>query len=81
MAFLSGISLEIYLSHMFVFRFMEKLHVQYLFGEENWMSYVTLCLLTFIGLIALIFGYKLAFSRLNRLSTFIINHSHKECKL
>lgn len=60
MKFLSGISLEIYLSHMFVFRFMEKLNVQYLFGEESWLSYVTLCLLTLVGLFALIFGYKLA---------------------
>lgn len=59
MSFLSGISLEIYLSHMFVFRFMEKLHVQYLFGEDNWVSYIILCSFTLIGLFALIFGYKL----------------------
>lgn len=59
MSFLSGISLEIYLSHMFVFRFMEKLHVQYLFGEDNWVSYIILCSFTLVGLFALIFGYKL----------------------
>ena len=58
MRFLSGISLEIYLSHMFVFRFMEKLHVQYLFGEDSWISYLILCLFTFIGLLVLIFSYK-----------------------
>lgn len=66
MTFLSGISLEIYLSHMFVFRFMEKLHVQYLFGEDNWLSYIVLCLLTFIGLMTLIFGYKLAIAVLKK---------------
>lgn len=37
MKFISGISLEIYLSHMVVFRFMEKTHVQYLFGENSWL--------------------------------------------
>lgn len=60
MKFFSGISLEIYLSHMFVFRLLEKLHVQYLFGQDNWLSYILLCLFTLIGLFALIFGYKLS---------------------
>ena len=60
MSFLSGISLEIYLSHMFVFRFFEKLHVQYLFGNDTWISYILLCAFTLAGLFALIFGYKLA---------------------
>lgn len=59
MRFISGISLEIYLSHMFVFRFMEKLHLQYLFGDSNCISYIILCLLTFAGILLLIFGYKL----------------------
>ena len=62
MKFLSEISLEIYLSHMFVFRFMEKLHIQYLFGKDIWFSYILLCCFTFIGLLALIFGYKFAAS-------------------
>ena len=66
MKFLSGISLEIYLSHMFVFRFMEKIHLQYLFGEDSWISYIVLCLLTLTGLMALIFGYKLAVRILNK---------------
>ncbi len=60
MKFLSGISLEIYLSHMFVFRFMQKLHLQYLFGNDSWFSYIALCLFTLAGLFALIFGYKIA---------------------
>lgn len=60
MKFISGISLEIYLSHMVVFRLMEKIHVEYLFGEDSWGSYVILCLLTFTGVMALVFGYKLA---------------------
>lgn len=66
MKFISGISLEIYLSHMFVFRFMEKIHLQYLFGEDSWISYIVLCLLTLTGLVALIFGYKLAVRILNK---------------
>lgn len=63
---ISSISFEIYLSHMFVFHFMEKINVLYLFGENNWISYVLLCLLTFTGLIALIFGYKFAVRVLNK---------------
>ena len=78
MRFLSGVSLEIYLSHMFVFRFMEKLHVQYLFGESNWLSYIVLCLFILVGLFALIFGYKLA---LNLIRKYVINRTVSEKEL
>lgn len=74
MRFLSGISLEIYLSHMFVFRFMEKLHIQYLFGESNWLSYIVLCLFTLAGLFALIFGYKFALEIFKR---YVIQNLHR----
>ena len=49
MKFISAISLEIYLSYMVVFRFMEKIRVEYLFGDDRWISYIVLCLLTFAG--------------------------------
>lgn len=66
MKFISAISLEIYLSHMVVFRFMEKIHVEYLFGDDRWISYIVLCLLTFAGVLMLVFGYKLAVKILNK---------------
>ena len=49
MKFISAISIEIYLSYMVVFRFMEKIRVEYLFGDDRWISYIVLCLLTFAG--------------------------------
>lgn len=58
MKFFSDISLEIYLSHMFVFRALEKLHLQYVFGD-GWISYIFLCFLVLLGLICLIFSYKI----------------------
>ena len=60
MSFLSGISLEIYLSHMFVFRFIEKLHLQYLFGDTNRFSYIFCVFFTLAGVFVLIFCYKWA---------------------
>lgn len=37
--FISGISLEIYLCHMLIFRVIEKLHLNYLLGK-GWLSYI-----------------------------------------
>lgn len=76
MTFFSGISLEIYLSHIC---FMEKLHVQYLFGEDNCLSYIVLCLFTLAGLMALIFSYKFIVRILNKyfLCKFTLKQGNK----
>lgn len=46
--FLSGISMEIYLSHMMIFRIVEKLHLQNLAGN-GWGSYIITCVLVVAG--------------------------------
>lgn len=59
MKFFSNISLEIYLSHMFVFRFFEKLKIVKILENYNGGGYVLLCILVLIGLVCLIQGFKL----------------------
>ena len=49
-AFFSTISLEIYLSHMVVFRILEKLHMLYPFGSGV-ASLISACVLTLVGTI------------------------------
>lgn len=46
--YLSGISMEIYLCHMMVFRAAEKLHLNYLFGF-GWLSYITTVFIVLVG--------------------------------
>lgn len=48
--FLSGISMEIYLSHMLIFRVLEKLNLIYILGK-GWMAYVMTVLLVLCGAI------------------------------
>lgn len=50
MKFLSNISMEIYLSHMIVFRIIDKLHLNYLFGT-GWLSYIVTVCVVLIGTI------------------------------
>ncbi len=46
-SFISGLSMEIYLSHMLVFRIIEKLHLTTKFGN-GWLQYIiTVCLVIF----------------------------------
>lgn len=54
MSFLSGISLEIYLSHMLFFRIVEKMHVDKIFDDANLLYWVTL-VLVLIGTV--VFSY------------------------
>lgn len=46
--FIAGISLEIYLCHMLVYRILEKLHCIY-FGGQGYVAYLLTVFLTFIG--------------------------------
>lgn len=48
--FISSISMEIYLCHMMIFRILEKLHMNYLFGTGV-LSYITASLLVLVGAI------------------------------
>ena len=48
--FLSGISMEIYLSHMMVFRVIEKLGIHYILGN-GWAQYTVTVVLVLIGAI------------------------------
>jgi peptidoglycan/LPS O-acetylase OafA/YrhL len=49
--FIAGISMEIYLCHMFVYRVIEKLHSVYLFGQ-GYAAYAATVLVTLAGSIA-----------------------------
>ncbi len=57
MVFLSGISLEMYLSHMVMFRIFEKCGLIYFFGN-GWLGYVLFCAVLIGCLIAGILAYK-----------------------
>lgn len=56
--FFGDMSMEIYLSHMFVFRTYEKLGILYKFGD-GWLGYWIVCILVLAGVVALILGYRL----------------------
>lgn len=48
--FIAGISMEIYLCHMVIFRVIEKLHLNYLFGKGV-VSYAITCIMVLVGTI------------------------------
>lgn len=55
--FFGDMSMEIYLSHMFVFRAYEKLGILYKFGCGQ-LGYWIVCFLVLAGVVALILGYR-----------------------
>lgn len=55
-SFISGISMEIYLSHMVVFRLVEKMGLNRMFGN-GWLQYLITCALVICG--AMVFSYVL----------------------
>lgn len=59
MKYLSGISLELYLAQMIVFRVLEKLHGLYLFGI-GWLSFLFAWAAVVAGLILFIICYRKA---------------------
>ena len=59
MKYISGISLELYLAQMIVFRAIEKVHGLYLFGS-GWLSFAASWLMVVLGLILFIECYKKA---------------------
>ena len=48
--FISDISMEIYLSHMVIFRLIEKLHITKLFAN-NYAAYIATSVIVLIGVI------------------------------
>lgn len=61
MKFLSGISMEMYLAQMVIFRVVEKAHLLYVFGKDGiggWLSLSVTCVLTLIGLLVFIQCFK-----------------------
>lgn len=64
--FISGISLEIYLCHMSVFRVLEKLKLTQLFGNNSW-SFLTMVIVTFGGTVAFAVLIKKMFDRAAKL--------------
>lgn len=61
--YLSGISLELYLGQMVVFRGIEKLHLLYVLGD-GWYSFVAAFIFTVLGLIVLIHIFKFSMNKL-----------------
>lgn len=57
MEYLSGISLELYLAQMVIFRVVEKLHGLYLFGHE-WVSFMAVWVAVVVGLILFVEVWK-----------------------
>lgn len=57
--FFSGISMEIYLCHMMVFRIVEKLHLKHYINNDDWNYWVT-CLLVLVGAVAFSLLWKRA---------------------
>lgn len=55
-SFISGISMEIYLSHMVLFRLVEKMGLNRMFGN-GWLQYLITCALVICG--AMVFSYVL----------------------
>lgn len=57
MKYLSGISLELYLAQMVIFRVIEKVKCLYLFGH-GWISFVAVWVAVVVGLIVFIEVWK-----------------------
>lgn len=47
-SFISGISMEIFLSHMVVFRVIEKMHLNTIIGN-GWIQYIATCVMVLVG--------------------------------
>lgn len=65
MSYLSGISLELYLAQMVIFRVVEKAHALYLFGK-GWLSFISAWLMVVVGLMVFIEVWKKFWAIVNR---------------
>lgn len=62
-AFLSAVSMEVYLSHMVLFRVVEKANLLYIAGN-GWISYILSSCITVVLVIAFIEIYKFGYKKL-----------------
>ena len=60
--FLSGISMEIYLSHMLMFRVVEKTGLHTVLGD-GWIQYIVTVVLVFVGTVIFSFVMKCMIER------------------
>lgn len=77
MKFFSGISMEMYLAQMVIFRVVEKMGLLYVFGDYGiggWISFVFAFILTVAGLVLFIQGFKLAVKILTKFKDKIIKN-------
>ena len=72
--FCSGISMEIYLCHMFIFRIIEKIHIVHLFPSDI-LSYALVVVLTFIGAVV----FSIAVNKILNIIRCIIKRVIKIC--
>ena len=61
--YLSGISLELYLAQMFIFRVVEKMNCLYLFGS-GWISFIVVWIVVVVGLIIFIWIWNKFWNKL-----------------
>lgn len=66
--YLSGISMEIYLAHMVIFRVVEKLHIEK-YIEQTDMLYVATSLLTICGVVS--FAHILKYHVVNKIESYL----------
>ena len=65
-AFFSGISMEMYLSHMFVFRIIEKMKLNYIFGY-SYGAYISTVVLVLIGTTLFVVVMKYILKYINKI--------------
>ena len=70
--FLGGLSMEIYLCHMFVYRFFEKLHLLHVI-ENKIMNYCLVSLVTIVGAVIIAFCW----SKLQKKSEMLVKEISK----
>ncbi|NLJ70765.1 MAG: acyltransferase [Clostridiaceae bacterium] len=73
--FLGGVSFEIYLCHMVIYRALEKLHLVYLFGD-GLLAYIFTVLAVILGSVVFSICSKWF---LNKIEALIVNRRMKSC--
>ena len=56
--FISGLSMEVYLCHMVMFRLVEKAHLERIVTDVDWLYAVT-CVIVIASALAFAWGYKM----------------------
>jgi peptidoglycan/LPS O-acetylase OafA/YrhL len=67
--YISGISMEIYLCHMVIFRVIERIHLEKVVGNAE-VLYILTCVLTIVG--AVIFSHVMKFWILPKVENLVV---------